>query len=60
MLKLVKVYDGYYELGGYSMEKNDFVYYGSGWCIYSPYGIRLAGFDNFQTAKSFLYKVSKD
>ena len=58
-MKFTKVYDGYYELDGYSMEKSD-IGQDSGWWVYSPYGIRLAGFESFQTAKSFLYKVSKD
>ena len=58
-MKFTKVYDGYYELDGYSKEKSD-IGQDSGWWVYNPYGIRLAGFENFQTAKSFLYKVSKD
>ena len=59
-MKWKKYDEGSWELvgSGYYMEKNDFGYYGNGWWVYNNYGIRLAGFENFQTAKSYINKIA--
>ena len=63
-MKWKKIYDGYWELigSGYYMEKNTFGYDGTetGWWVYNHYGIRLAGFENFHTAKAYINEIKKE